>query len=353
MKIRAIALTALLASSTTASAQLTPTFSDVAYGDGLAAQLLDVYLPGNTLPPQPRPCVVWIHGGGWQSGSKYPAGKAAQLLALGFVVVSVEYRLSGVAPHPAQIHDCKGAIRFIRAHAAEYGIDPTRLGVWGSSAGGHLVALVGTSGDKEEVEGTVGGNAAFAGPVQAVVDYFGPSEFLSITDPAHLACNSPESAMLGVCLGDVVVNQSNPAWSADVAIVREASPTTHVTSNDPPFLISYGTADPVVQPQQNIILFNALVQAGVPATIRSVAGAGHGVPPTEDIAARTFLARTLGRPLCAGDFNANGVRTVQDVFDFLAFYFAADPLADVNHTGQVSVQDIFDFLSGYFGGCAG
>jgi acetyl esterase/lipase len=311
--------------------------------------VLDVYVPLGA--PAAGPCVVWIHGGGWSGGDKSPAAKAPALLGLGFVVVSVNYRLSGVATHPAQIHDCKAAVRYVRAHAAAFHVDPTRIGVWGSSAGGHLVALVGTSGDKTELEGTVGGNLAFAGPVQAVADYFGPSEFLSITDSVHTACGSPESDMLGVCLRDVIVNQNDPSWADEVSLVRAASPTTHVTSNDPPFYIAYGTADPVVQPQQNVILRDALAGAGVPNTLRTVDGAGHGLPPLEDVATRRFLASHLGVTICPGDWNTNGAVSVQDIFDFLGAYFAGVPSADVNDSGAISVQDVFDMLAAHFTPC--
>ena len=334
-----------------AHAQVAPTMANVPYGDGHPAQMLDVYLPAGLSAGETRPCVVWIHGGGWQGGDKFPASKAASLLNLGFVVVSINYRLSGVASHPAQMHDCKGAIRHIRANAAAYRIDPARMGVWGSSAGGHLAALMGTSGDVPTTEGAVGGNLAFAGPVQAAADYFGPSEFLSITDPGHLACNSPESLMLGVCLGDVVANEEDPAWAPQVAIVREASPTTHVSSNDPPFHISYGTADPVVQPQQNVILFDALRAAGVPVTISAVPGAGHGVPVSEDIATRKFLARTLGRPVCAADFNASGSATIDDLFLYINAYFTGVPAADFNGVGGVTIDDLFLYFNAYFAGC--
>lgn len=333
-----------------AQSQVQPAFADVQYGDGHPSQTLDVYrLSGG--PVGPRPCIVWIHGGGWQGGDKRPAPKATSMLGLGFVAVSINYRLSGQASHPAQMHDCKAAIRHIRANAATYGIDPTRIGIWGSSAGGHLVALLGTSGDEPTTEGTVGGNPGFAGPVQAVADYFGPSEFLSITDPAHTACNSPESAMLGVCLGEVIANQNNPAYAAQVATVRQASPTTHITPNDPPFYIAFGTADPVVQPQQNTLLYDGLVAAGVSATLRPVAGAGHGLAPIEDVATRKFLAGALGVTVCPGDWNANGVRSVQDIFDFLSAYFGGIPSADVNGNGQISTQDLFDLLEDFFGGC--
>lgn len=346
------AAAALAALSWSSALAQTPTFANVPYGDGHPAQVLDVYVPAGLPAAARRPCIVWIHGGGWQSGDKFPAGKAPPLVGLGFVVASINYRLSGVAPHPAQMHDCKAAIRHLRANAATYRISPLRMGVWGSSAGGHLAALMGASGDEPSVEGTVGGNLAFAGPLQAAADYFGPSEFLSITSPGHLACNSPESQMLGVCLGDVVNNAEDPDYADELAIVLEASPTTHVTSNDPPFYIAYGTADPVVQPQQNVIMHDALAAAGVPSTLRTVDGAGHGLHPIEDVATRKFLARALGVPLCDGDWNANGAVSNQDIFDFLAAFFGDIPSADVNQSGDITTQDLFDFLADFFTPCA-
>ena len=348
-----LALSISCALTTHALAQATPTLSDVSYGDGHPAQMLDIYIPPGLAPAQTRPCVVWIHGGGWQNGDKFPAPKVPALLGLGFVVVSINYRLSDVAPHPAQIHDCKGAIRHLRTNAAAYHINPSRIGVWGSSAGGHLTALIGTSGDKSDLEGTVGGNASGAGPVQAIVDYFGPADILSTTFATPLACDSPESRMLGVCLGDVIANQDDPAFADELAIVLEASPTTHVSANDPPFYIAHGTADPVVETAQSITMYSVLAAAGVESQLRLVLGGGHGFSLIEDVAARKFLAAKLGRPVCTADWNANGLVSNQDIFDFLAAYFAGVPSADVNSSGTITTQDIFEMLADFFGGCAG
>src|SRR5262249_35630047 len=144
--------------------------------------LLDLYLP--SAGPGPFPVVVWIHGGAWLTGSRFPAPNAAQLTSLGFAVASVDYRLTSQAGQwgaepvifPAQIHDVKGAVRWLRANAATYNLDPARFGCWGSSAGGHLAALLATSGDVPALEGTVGGNAGFSSAVQACADFFGPTD---------------------------------------------------------------------------------------------------------------------------------------------------------------------------------
>ena len=121
--------------------------------------LLDLYL--STKAKIRQPVIVWIHGGGWSKGSKNGC-PAIPLSAEGYNVVSINYRLTDEASFPAQIDDCKGAIRWVRANANKYGFDPDRIGVWGSSAGGHLVALLGTSGGVKEVEGDVGDNETFS-----------------------------------------------------------------------------------------------------------------------------------------------------------------------------------------------
>ena len=137
----------LLLLGTPALAQV-PTYRDVAYKRVDTTTLrLDVYLPDSARHRPPYPSVVWLHGGGWREGTKRNP-RPVELLADGIAVVSVQYRLSGVAPFPAQILDAKDAVKFIRQRAADYGLDPTRIGAWGNSAGGHLAALLGTAGDE-------------------------------------------------------------------------------------------------------------------------------------------------------------------------------------------------------------
>lgn len=226
---------------------------------------LDIYMPAET-PGRALPLVVWIHGGGWRQGSR-DRNRAAFLVPHGYISASISYRLSGVAKFPSQIYDCKAAIRWLRANAAKYNIDPTRVGVWGSSAGGHLVALLGTSGGVRELEGRVG-VVAQSSRVQAVVDYFGPTDFLRMNDfPSnidHDAPNSPESLLIG-----------GPIQERRDAVAR-ANPITYVSEDDPPFLIVHGDRDPLVPINQSSRLFDALTGVGVDVTMYTVKGGGHG-----------------------------------------------------------------------------
>lgn len=253
-----------------------------------ARQRLDLYLP-----KEPRatklPLVVFIHGGGWQNGDK--AGGANQVLRFvqsgDYVGASIGYRLSGDAVWPAQIHDCKAAIRWLRANADKYGIDPDRIGVIGTSAGGHLVALLGTSGGVPVLEGELGAHAGVSSRVQCVVDYFGPSDLLTMGDgpgnERHNAPDSPESRMLG---GPVLEHPDR---------AREASATTYVTADDPPFLILHGTDDRVVQFDQSVKLDRQLKAAGVSSTLIPITGGGHGGfnSPAVDERVRLFLDQAL------------------------------------------------------------
>jgi len=181
-------------------------------------------------------------------------------------VASINYRLSQHAIFPAQIEDCKAAVRFLRANADKYGLDKKRFGARGASAGGHLVALLGTTGDVNEFDR--GENLKFSSRVQAVCDYFGPTDFLKIADfPSsmnHTAVDSPESKLIG---GAILENKE---------ACRRANPITYVTKNDPPFLLVHGDADPLVPHNQSELLYEALQKAGVEAKIHIVKGGGHG-----------------------------------------------------------------------------
>lgn len=151
---------------------------DVEYGKGGDVSLtLDIVRP-KPIKDKPMPAIIFVHGGGWQKGSKESGiHKIIPLAQNGYFCVTINYRLTDKASFPAQIEDCKCAVRWARAHAKEYNIDPNHIGAWGSSAGGHLVALLGTSGGVKELEGS-GGWEKFSSRVQAVADYFGPTDFL-------------------------------------------------------------------------------------------------------------------------------------------------------------------------------
>jgi acetyl esterase/lipase len=263
---------------------------DVAYvTGGTERQRLDVFYPAKT--EKPVPLVVWIHGGAWAGGSKERC-PAMRLLDDGFAVASVTYRFSQHAKFPAQIEDCKAAIRWLRAHAAELNIDGDRIGAWGSSAGGHLVALLGVAGDK--AEWNKGDNLEHSSGVQAVVNWFGPANLLSMGAQSgpdsridHDAASSPESRLIG---GAVQEHKAAAAL---------ASPVTHVSAGDAPMLLVHGDRDNVVPSKQSDELHAALQKAGVESTLVVIPGAGHGdggfrTPQTFD-AVRNFFAKHLRR----------------------------------------------------------
>lgn len=217
---------------------------------------------------KPMPVIVWIHGGAWIGGSKDSGIPLLLPFAKrGYLGASISYRFSKEAKFPAQIEDCKCAIRFLRAKAKEFNIDPERIGVWGASAGGHLSAMLGTAGDVKEFEGS-GGWEGFSSRVSAVCDWFGPSDLLAMVGEQstidRTGPNCPEALLIG---GPLLENK-------DKAV--KASPITYVTPDDPPFLIMHGDKDMVVPFSQSKRLFDALKKAGVEVTFVKLKGAGHG-----------------------------------------------------------------------------
>ena len=220
--------------------------------------LLDLFLPKDV---STKPALfVWIHGGGWTKGSRQGVNPMVlRLVGDGYAAASIDYRLEGLASHPKQIHDCKGAIRWLRAKAAEYGYDPDRVAVGGGSAGGHLSLLVGLSANVEALEGTVGGNADERTDVRAVVDLYGPSDLLLFRGT---------KARFGRGMSD--------------ATLKEASPLTHLTADDPPVLILHGDQDPLVPLSQSRAVKTRYDAAGLPCTLHVIEGAGHGGKPFSD-----------------------------------------------------------------------
>lgn len=228
-------------------------------------QQLDLYIPNGD---GPFPLLVWIHGGAWRAGSKNRA-RGQEWLDKGVALASINYRLSQHAIFPAQIEDCKAAIRWLKAHAAKYHLNTDRLVVWGASAGGHLVALLGTTGETRQFD--VGEHLDQSSAVTGVMDWYGPTDFNQmdtmdgdIGKMDHDAADSPESQLIG---GPI---QENPEK------VQKANPITYVTPKAPPFLIVHGDKDPLVAHGQSVILQAALTEANVPVRFYTVKGGKHG-----------------------------------------------------------------------------
>jgi acetyl esterase/lipase len=251
--------------------------------NGHPRQKLDLYLPANARKP---PLIVMIHGGAFKSGSK-DGQNPVPFLEQGYAVAALNYRLSGHAVFPAQIEDCKAAVRWLRAHAGEYGYDPNRFGAVGSSAGGHLVAMLGTTGSTAKFD--VGEHLGVSSRMQAVVDNFGPTDFLQMdahrvpNGQVHNTPDSPESELIGGNL------QDNPEK------VRNANPVTYVTKDCPPFLVIHGDSDPLVPHHQSELLAAALRAAGASVDFYTVKGGGHGgfADPNVESLTREFLAYHL------------------------------------------------------------
>jgi len=261
---------------------------DLAYvPDGHERQKLDLYLPKQSEGVAPLPLIVWIHGGAWRAGSKENC-RSARFMRQGYAAASINYRLSRHAIFPAQIEDCRAAIRFLRANAAKYNIDPDRIGVWGSSAGGHLVALLGTAGDVKQFDKRP--NLNVSSNVQAVCDFFGPTDFTKMSNfkstMDHDAPDSPESLLIG---GPVQQNKE---------ACRRANPITYISKNDPPFLICHGDKDMLVPHNQSVLLNTALIKVGVSVKFHTVKGGGHGFRDQEvDRMVQEFFDKHLKQPI--------------------------------------------------------
>jgi acetyl esterase/lipase len=225
---------------------------------------LDLYMPAHTENP---PLVVYLHGGAWRFGSR-DSVSVIDLVDHGFALASVSFRLTPVAPLPAQVHDIKGAIRFLRAHAADYGYDASRIGITGVSSGAHLAALVGLTNGSAAHEGEVGGNLGVSSDVQAIVSYFGASNLTSIlaqSTPFGLNVREPALELL---LGGSVED--------NMELARFGSPVFQVDSNDPPLLLLHGDQDPQMPINQSHELQGAAEAHGLNSRFEVVHGAGHG-----------------------------------------------------------------------------
>lgn len=258
---------------------------DIAYvGNENPRQRLDLYLPRASKKTGPLPLVVFVHGGAFLFGDRKPEPAPGDpsgirlMLALvssgEYAGASIGYRLSTEAKWPAQIHDCKAAIRWLRANADRFGMDSNRIGVMGTSAGGHLAALLGTSGGVAVLEGDLGRHLDVSSRVTCVVDEYGPTDFLELHGRDNRAPDTPAAKLIGGPLPD------------HVDAVRSASPLTYVDASNPPFLIVHGTKDGVVSIKQSELLFAGLKQKGVDVALLPVENGGHGNFSAPDVPER-------------------------------------------------------------------
>jgi ankyrin repeat protein/acetyl esterase/lipase len=238
---------------------------DVEYARvGESALLLDLHLPVNVTDSY---LVVWVHGGAWRRGSKQNMPLGA-LVQAGYTVASVDYRLSPVAPFPAQVHDIKAAIRYLRSRAARYGNRSDRIAIAGASAGGHLAALVGTTNGNHELEGTIGDHLNQSSDVHAVVDYYGPTNCMTI-----LSQSTPHGLNIRVPALELLL-RGQPGDKPELA--KLASPVDHVGGTDPPLLLIHGDQDPQVPINQSHELHGKYKEFDLPVRFEVVHGGAHG-----------------------------------------------------------------------------
>jgi len=246
---------------------------------------LDLYVPTNVSSP---PVIVWIHGGAWRGGSKNNPS-IQPLTEKGFAVASVEYRLSPIAQFPAQIHDIKAAIRYLRGTAKDHGIATEKIAISGGSAGGHLAALVGVTNGNKELEGDLGNYKGQSSDVQSIVIFYGASNLTTI-----LAQSTPHGVNMRVPALELLLG-GQPDSKPDLA--RLASPVFHVDKSDPPLLWYHGDQDPQMPVNQGLEMLGAYKKLGLPVTFEPVFGGGHGgklfFTPEQFQQVTAFLTSTL------------------------------------------------------------
>lgn len=285
---------------------------------------MDIYQDLNQ--KESGPCIIYYFGGGWMWGEyKQVTQKAVycrdliKLVEQGYTIISPSYRLASQSVFPACIHDCKGVVRFLKANAQTFHIDPERIGVLGNSAGGHLAAMVAMSADSKEMEGDVGGNLEHSSAVKAAAVFYAPTDLEELIHVGAAKIDGPpknlegteidsaagqaveiETQILGYrgtgknlwTLNEVLENgdTANPDWRY-IELARKCSPIQYVKEDCPPMIIMHGGQDPVVPIDQSEKLYKALVEAGADVTYLSYSNAGHG--PSMGKAADEFAYRFL------------------------------------------------------------
>lgn len=266
------------------SADAAPLESEYAKVDGQSLKL-DLYLPEKSTG-EAKPIIVWVHGGAWRAGSRSRV-PVLHWLDHGYAIASVDYRLSTQAQFPAQVHDIKAAIRFLRAHAEKHGLNAEQVIIAGASAGGHLAALVGVSNRVDALEGTVGDFLDQDSSVQAIISFYGASNLqtiLSQSTPHGLSVRVPALQLL---LG------GQPQDKPDLA--RLASPVAHVGENDPPLWLIHGDADPQMPFEQSRELEAAYKSKGLRVQLDVVQGGQHGGQEFYEASRLDRLAQQLRR----------------------------------------------------------
>lgn len=259
---------------------------------GTKRLLLDLRIPDGA---GPHPVIVYLHSGAWISGDR-TGGPAIRQASRGYAVASIDYRLAPTYTWPAQIEDVKAAVRWLRANAARFDLDPERIGVFGTSSGGHLAAVLGTSGGVTSLEGMHLGNPQYSSRVKAVVDFYGPTDLLKMEEQKlpciPLSGNAifmPPSLLMGCAIQQCKEKTAT------------ANPITYVSPDDPPFLIVQGMLDCLVPFRQSVILHEALESQGVESTLLLLANGEHGGAPFDDQkykqAVSDFLDKNLRGPL--------------------------------------------------------
>lgn len=264
----------------------TTKLADIEYASaGGQALLLDLYTPSNVTAP---PLLVWVHGGGWEFGTKEQMSAGA-LVDRGYAIASVEFHPASQAPFPGQVHEIKAAIRFLRASAERYGYNAERIGILGASSGAHLAALVGVTAQHPQLEGTLGDHGRTSSAVQAIVAYFPATNLTTIlkqSTPFGLGVREPALQRL---LG------GSPEERAELA--QLASPVAHVDRGDPPLLLLHGDQDPQMPINQSHELEGAYENAGLEAPLHVVHGAAHGGDAFFDEARIAMVAAFLDQAL--------------------------------------------------------
>jgi acetyl esterase/lipase len=263
----------------------TNSFYDITYAtvSGYRPLTLDLHIPSKGSGP--FPALVWVHGGAWSGGHR-GMGHAIKMIQHGYAIAAIQYRLSGEAKYPAQLHDVKGAVRWLRANAAPYQLDPGRFVGWGASAGATLVNLVALTAHRPDLEGDVGGNLDQSSGLQAVIDFFGVTDFFAMdSSSGRMPSGDPVTGLLGYRISE----------RPDEA--RRAMPISHVHQDAPPFLILHGDVDPLVPHAQSEAMHKALVDAGCTARLITVPGAVHEDPAFWTDATLGEIARFLEQAL--------------------------------------------------------